>query len=92
MRVSSPGLFHNSAYDEMVMITDYRSRIGEAIGLLDISFSYHRPPEYMAEFEMPTADSILPLGVTPTMFASMGEMGVNYHKHISNLLLPHEWW
>ena len=32
----------------------------------------------MGGFEMPIADSVLPPGVTPTMFACMDAMGINY--------------
>jgi hypothetical protein len=87
-----PGPFHGSAHDEMVIITNYRSRIEEAIRLLNSwvrevrprggegsLVSIDRTPGYMGGFEMPIADSILPPGVTPnTMFACMDAMGINY--------------
>jgi len=86
-----PGTLQGSTNDEMIVIINYRSRIEEAIKLLtswirevkpgegSVTYPVHnRPAGYMGEFEMPIADSILPSGITPAMFAFMGDMGLNY--------------
>ncbi|KIM78355.1 hypothetical protein PILCRDRAFT_11331 [Piloderma croceum F 1598] len=95
MKVSSPppGTLQGSVNDEMIMITNYRSHIEEAIRLLTSwvhelrpgkgsgSMTYpvpNRPTGYMGGFEMPITDSILPPGVMPAMFAFMADSGLNY--------------
>jgi hypothetical protein len=80
-----PGSFQGSESDEVIVITNYRVRIEEAIRLLTSWVDGVKsggaglrrlplPSEVDWQgFEMPIADSILPPGVTPIMLAMMRE-------------------